>query len=626
MTDKRTGIQTENKSRKGDRVGVILMLIHIFFLFLAVVIVVRIFIIQVSFEPAPQIKENITSKGRKMTLEPERGAIMARDGRLLAVSVPMYQICMDCTVRKSWFKTLNDGAEREQEWLDKARKLSEGLARIYGDKPAEEYYRIIANGRQEGKRYVKIGNPIDHATLQELKTLPLFNEPSHCGGLITEKIDTRKYPYGQLARRTIGFVRNNKEIKNDRVGIEGKYNYLLHGEEGFEWQKRTDAKGWIRDYGSPYKAPRSGKDIRTTIDIDIQEIVTREVKARILENDIIEGGCAIVMDVKTGAVRAMVNLKRDESGTPAEIYNYAIGRKGDPGSVFKLATLMTLIEDGNTGLRTMIPTRKGKWTYNGKTFNDDYLRVWPSDEISVIDAFKISSNNAFRELACTHYGSNPKRYTDKLFEYKLTEVFDFDAEGLAKPDIVTPDDTRWSGTALPSIAIGYTVTETPLHIVTFYNAVANRGKMMKPYLIESVEKDGLVTQRFRPVILNGSICSRATADTLTTALKAVVLEGTGKGLKGARCQVAGKTGTARIPFIDNGKVVYEDKDHNRQHQATFVGFFPADNPKYTAIVVLYSTKGKHNLYGAFGIPAFRNIVNEIYALDSEWGEEVSEKY
>ena len=622
MEEKRTGIQTENKSLREDRVGIILMLTHILFLVLATLILIWLVKIRFTFEPTAEIRNNIIRKPRQVVLEPERGSILAHDGRLLAVSVPNYQIAMDCAVRRDWFRGQENAKELEAEWLEKARKLSVGLARIFRDKTADEYYRTIAEKRASKQSYLRIGHPVGFQTLQELKTLPLFNESSYKGGLIVDKIDTRQYPYGELALRTIGYVRNNSELERTNIGIEGRYNYLLHGEEGFEWHRQADRGGKVKDHSKNGKAPVNGLDIRTTLDVDIQETVTRELKARILERDIIEGGCAIVMEVETGAIRAMVNLKRNSKGEPSEIYNYAIGRKGDPGSVFKLATLMTLIEDNRINLRTMLETHKGEWTYNGTKFKDEYLQKWPSATISVIDAFKISSNNAFRELACKYYEENPKAFTDKLHDYKLTEAFDFDIKGLAKPDIVEPGSGLWSGTTLPSIAIGYTNTITPLHIVTFYNAVANRGKMMKPYLVEAYEKDGRVVKKFRPEILNGSICSPSTADTLVTALRAVVLEGTGRGLKDARCQVAGKTGTARIPFNENGRTIYKDKDDNRQHQATFVGFFPADAPKYTAILVMYSTKGKHNLYGAFSVPAYKNIVDEIFALDSEWGDTV----
>ncbi|MCM1177465.1 MAG: penicillin-binding protein 2 [Clostridium sp.] len=620
---KRTGIQEENTSGKTDRVGIILMVIHGFFMVAAILLFIRIVRIQLTFEPDPRMISAVKAKSTKKTVEPERGSILAHDGRLLAASTPMYQLYMDCTVQKKAFEEMSDrqeGRKKESEWLAKARELSKGLASTFRDKSADEYYRCISNGRKNGVKYMKIGKDIDHGTLQELKKLPLFNESGYKGGLIVTKIDTRQYPYGALARRAIGHVRNNSE-GNGSIGIEGKYNYVLHGKEGIEWKKLTDARQRIPEYDSTSVEVENGMDIRTTLDIDIQDIADRALRKRIKENGNIEGGCAIVMDVKTGAIRAMTNLKIDKDGEPREIYNYAIGRSGDPGSVFKLTTLMTLVEDGHVeSLETMVPTYGGNWKYNKTNFHDDYLVKWRDKDISIIDAFKISSNNIFRQLACEYYEKDPDRFVKKLYEYKLAEKYDFDLEGLANPVIPRPGSTAWSGTALPSIAIGYTVNVTPLHIITFYNAVANRGKMMKPYLVESFEENGKVKKRFNPTILNGSICSKSTADTLTRALKKVTESGTGSALKNARCKIAGKTGTAQIPFTikgSNGKdrVVYKDKDGNRMHQATFVGFFPADNPQYTAIIVFYSKLSCSNLYGAFGIPAFKTIVDEMYALN-----------
>lgn len=635
---KTTGIQTENTADDSSRVGTVMMLIHFLFLTIACIIVVRIICIQLFYRPDPVYEKAFTPSSRKEILEPERGSILAEDGRLLAVSVPMYQIYMDCTVRKEEFNGLGKkGAEKNKEWLEKARKLSKGLANIYKDKSADQYYRLIASGRVNNHMYEKIGFPIGHSTLQELKKLPLFNESSYRGGMIVEKIDTRRYPYGSLARRTIGTVLNNYD-KNNRIGIEGKYDYVLHGKEGEMWLQKSDAHGWIRDYDSTLVKVKNGYDVRTTINIDIQDIADKALRELLTSKELserAEGGCAIVMDVKSGAIRAMVNLRKDGDGVPRESYNYAIGRAGDPGSVFKLSTLMTLLEDGKIkSLDTKVPTYKGVWKYQAgketRIFRDEYLEKRKDSEISIIDGFKISSNNVFRMLACKYYDDNPKRFTDKLSEYKFTEAFDFDLIGLAKPTVVTPDQQAWSGTALPSIAIGYTVQETPLHIITFYNAVANKGKMMKPYLVEDFEQNGTVKEKLGPSILNGSICSKATADTLLRALKAVVQEGTGRGLKNASCQVAGKTGTAQIPFVTESggkeRVVYKDSQGNRKHQATFVGFFPADAPKYTAIVVLYSRLGKSNLYGAAAIPAFKTIVDEIYAMDDElWGERIADK-
>ena len=603
-----------------------LFFIHLLFLVMSVVLIGKLIYIQVLYKPNPKIEKYLTPKVRKQTTDPVRGSILTEDGRILASSTPMYQIFMDCTVRKEEFADKGEkGAKDEQKWLAKAAELSEGLAEIYKDKSAREYFNMIKSGRVNGRKHVRIGGYIDHQTLQELKKLPLFNESSYRGGMIEEKIDTRQYPYDNLARRTIGYVRNNSEVSNNSIGIEGRYNYILHGKEGIEWQKLTDGKGWIRNYDSTLVQVENGLDIRTTIDIDIQDIADKSLRKKILESPNIEGGCAIVMDVKTGGIKAMVNLKKDKNGIPREIYNYAIGRAGDPGSVFKLVTLMTLLEDRKvTNLETTVPTFNGKWTYNGKTFDDPYIKDKGKD-IKIADGFKVSSNNVFRYLTCKFYEDNPKRFLDKIYEYKLNEAFDFDLSGLAKPTVPVPGTPAWDGTKLPSIAIGYSITETPLHIVTFYNGVANKGKLMKPYLVKSFEKDGKVVERFNPVILNGSICSVSTADTLTRALRKVTSEGTGRALKSAKCEVAGKTGTAQMPFKDlkTQKVVYKDADGNRQHQASFVGFFPAENPKYTAIVVLYSKLGKANAYGAaYAVPVFKDIVDNVYSLNEEWGEEL----
>ncbi len=628
--EKKTG---HNEDGKKDRAGMFLFGIYLLCLVFAVVLVLRLLYIQFVFKPDPELAKYLTPKSRKEVIEPVRGSILACDGRLLASSVPMYQIYMDCTVMKEAFEGERDkeeGRKLENEWLMKARQLSASLAKEYGDRNAQEYYEMIVSGRRNGRKYVKIGGEIDHGRLQRIRQFPLFNEGPYKGGIIVEKHDTRQYPYGSLARRVIGYVKDNRQDGNNRIGIEGKYNYILHGKEGIEWLRITDGRKRIPDYDSTSVQVENGKDIRTTIDIDMQDIADRALRKNISGEENIEGGCAIIMDVKIGAIRAMVNLRRDSEGNLGETYNYAIGRAGDPGSVFKLTTLMTLLEDGKVTLDTKVPTFGGKWSWNGERLPaDPYLRN-KGENISVVDGLKISSNHVFRYLACENYGgsaADQKRFVDKLYEYKMNEKFDFDLIGLAEPVIPAPGSSRWSGTALPSIAIGYSVLETPLHILMFYNGIANRGKLMKPYLVEAIEKDGKTVKKMGPEVLNGSICSKATADTLTRALKLVVQEGTGRRLKDAKCAVAGKTGTAQIPFVTEAggraRTVYKDKDGKRQHQGTFVGFFPADAPEYTVIVSVYSKLSPYDFYGG-NLPAnaFREIVDNIYSLSPEWGKEM----
>lgn len=628
MTDGKQDIDTAGK--KGDGIGMTLFGLYFVFLFMACVIIGRIVYIQLFYRPESVYMEKFTPASRKVVIEPERGAILSHDGRILAASTPKYQIAMDCTVRKREFAGLSDrnkGERCEAEWMGKARKLAAGLAEIYGDRTAAEYYRMIAEARRNYRQYIRIGGLIDHETLQKVKALPLFEEGPNKGGILIEKFDKRIYPYGSLARRVLGHLDDNNP-NNDDVGIEGKYDYELHGTEGIEWLRKTDNREYIRDYDSTFVKVENGSDVRTTLDIDIQDIAEKALKNGIQGQENIDGGCAIVMDVKTGAIKAMVNLTLEADGSARERFNYAIGRADAPGSVFKTATLMTLLEDRKATLDTRVPTFKGKWSYNGVRLPDDpYLKTWKSDDISVREGLEISSNQVFRYLVCTSYDKNPERFVNKLYEYGLGSTFDFDLAGFASPEIPMPGAPNWSGTTLPTIAYGYSIRETPLHIAMFYNAIANKGRLMKPYLVESIEKDGKVEKRIRPQILNGSICSRSTADSLVSALKSVVEEGTGKRLRNAKCEVAGKTGTARIlvNFTRNGKQVsaYQDDEGRLKHQGTFVGFFPADDPKYTAIVVVYSKLSKMFFYGG-AIPAnvFREIVDNIYSLTPGWNGEI----
>ena len=461
-----------------------------------------------------------------------------------------------------------------------------------------------------------------------------MEEGRYKSGIIVEKHDSREYPYGTLARRTIGYVKDNSSQKEDEkgrshIGIEGKYDYVLHGKEGEIWLKPTDNKEKIQNYDSTYVKPVDGLDVRTTLDITLQDIVDKAMRKQMSANPKIEDGCAVFMDVRTGAIRAMVNLtKSPKDSSLNEVYNMAIGYGANPGSVFKTTTLMTALEDGYIkSLDDEIPTNEGK------------LPGYPQDDhvknlvkISILHGFEISSNYVFRYLATNNYSDNPKRFMDKLYMYKLGQAFDFDLEGLREPVLPSPDSKSWSSTDLGSVAIGYSVRETPLHTLTFYNAIANKGRMMKPYLVESIEKDGVVKTKKGPSVLNASICSRATADTLLRALKAVTSEGTAYRLKGAKLTVAGKTGTARQSLSKEEIEKYgrDPKDNTQtadgsyHNLATFVGFFPADNPKYSAIICMNSSLIRGSLYGGVGpASAMREIVDAIYTLDPEWGSEVT---
>ena len=624
------------QKRKTDRVSMILWVLYCFFLALSAALIVKIVVLQFAWEPDQELVRYFQPKRYQQIRKPERGAIMDCNGKLLAISTPMYNINMDCTVRKEEFamaKTARRRDSLENDWKAKAWKLSRELPKVLAKdgKTADYYYNLIISNREsnlKGRKNVPIAKGIDHQTYLQLKQLPLFNEGQFKSGMIKTEIETRQYPYGTLAGRVIGDVRINKENPGESrfLGIEGQYDYILHGKEGSQWMKRTD-RGLIVDQDSAIVDVVHGQDIRTTLDIDIQDIADRALRKRIADDEAIEGGCVVIMEVKTGAIKAMVNLQKNSKGELGENFNMAIGRPGEPGSIFKAVTLATLLEDGHVKLSTKIPTNHGRMDDLAKIKDDQYIKDWErkhsTNRISVLDGFKISSNYVFRRLTIDHYQDNPQDFINRLYEYRLNNSYEFDLKERGG----TSSRVHDSGSKydLASTAIGYSIMETPLNMVTFYNAVANNGKMMKPYLIESFEVKGETVKEFGPQILNGSVFSKATADSLTRALKMVTLEGTATRLKNAKCVVAGKTGTARTVLspeeMPQKKDPYVSINGERKYQATFVGFFPADEPKYTAIVVVYTRPTKGSVYGGV-IPAmtFREIVDNLWSLDSTWGE------
>ena len=621
---------TTPKPKKRDRIGVILYLLYVVLLAAALILIFRLAGIQLFWHPEPKIAEALTPSNSVNIIEPARGNILDSEGRLLAISCPIYQFYMDCTVRKD-----TNTSEQEQVWLDKARELAAGLAVEFPEKSADQYYKLIKDSRAAGKKYVRIGRPVDRNAYNRIIQLPLFREGRYRSGMIVEQEQVRQYPYGKLARRTIGFVRNNKsQVTNTHIGLEGKFDYVLHGQEGREWMRVTDY-GRVRNSDSAYVKAVDGQDLRITLNIDYQDIADQALREQIVEEPDLEGACLVLMEVRTGTIRAMVNLVREDGTGPfEEIQNLAIGRKGEPGSVFKTVTLMSVLNDGFIhSLDETLPATNGHVA--GTTINDahipDFARQHKTNRISVLDGFKISSNYVFATLAVKNYGiekgkgrgnglEKTERFLQNIYNYKLGEAFAFDLDGLQTPTIPSPATRYWTDTDLGSIGFGYSTEETPLHILTFYNAIANKGRMMKPYLVESIEENGVVTERRGPGVLNAAVCSKAVADTITRALKAVTEEGTAKRLKDAKCTVAGKTGTSFGTYA-NGQ--YQDAQGRRKYQGTFVGFFPAEAPQYSIICTVYSKPTSKSFQGG-GIPAraIRTVIDKLYNIDPVFRETI----
>ena len=608
-----------------DRIHVVMFFLSLVFFALGAFILAWILKIQASYTVDPSVIGLFRPVEQKHVEQPVRGKILATDGRPLAISAPLYDLYMDCTVRKKDYA--EDGKDSlERAWKAKARDLAHYLSAEFKDRSADEYANMILSGRQKGSRYLRLQRNLDLSTIQRVRTFPLFKEGPYTGGIIVREHEERIYPYDSLARRVIGYVK-----EENRIGLESSFDAVLHGTEGYEWRRVTDNKRWIRDLDSTAVKVEDGADIRTTLNIDFQDIADKALRAQINANEDIRAGICIIMEAKTGAIRAMVNLSR--GATPQTVLwereNLALREVGEQGSVMKTVTLLSVVEDGYVkSLEQTIPTNNGLVPkYNQDIHILDYQRETGRRTISVMHGFEISSNYVFAYLAENYYGKQPQELFDHIYSYRLGEAFDFDITGLGKPVVNRPGTAGWSGTTLGTTAYGYGLSVTPLHVATFYNGIANKGRMMKPYLVESIEKDGKVVKEFVPSALNESICSAATADTVTRALRAVVNSGTATRLKGAKLPVCGKTGTARVVLSPEerkgSRDPYQDALGQRKNQGTFVGFFPADAPKYTILVTVYSYASHKSFYGGT-MPALavREIVDKIYALDSDWRPEL----
>jgi len=623
MSKRQSEIKDNIENR--DRIHVVMFFLSLLFMVLGIVIVVWIIKIQATYSVDERVIGLFRPTEQKHVETPVRGRILATDGRPMAISAPLYDVYMDCTVRKQEYEE-NGKSDAEQQWRAKARELSTYLSNEFRDKSADAYAKAILEGRDKGSKYLRIQRNIDLSTLQKVKTFPLFKEGPYTGGIIVQEHEERIYPYDSLARRVIGYVK-----EQNRIGLESSFDTELHGRDGYEWRRVTDNKRWIRDLDSTVVKVEDGKDIRTTLNVDFQDIADKALRAQINANEDIRAGICIIMEAKTGAIRAMVNLSR--GATPQttlwERENLCLREVGEQGSVMKTVTLLSVVEDGFVkSLEQTIPTNNGFVpNYKQDVHILDYQRETGRRDISVMHGFEISSNYVFTYLAEKCYGENPQELFDHIYSYRLGEAFDFDITGLGKPVVNRPGTPGWSKTTLGTTAYGYGMSVTPLHVATFYNGIANKGRMMKPYLVESIEKDGKVLRQFVPSALNESICSKATADTVTRALRSVVNSGTATRLKSAKLSVCGKTGTAQVVLSPEERKGSSDPYHDtmgrKKNQGTFVGFFPSEDPKYTILVTVYSyLSGKSFYGGTMPALAVREIVDKIYALDGDWAAEI----
>lgn len=535
-------------------------------------------------------------------IEPNRGKILSHDNRTMAMSIPYYILAWDSTrITDSLFKADVDS-------------LALCLAHLYQDKSAKEYKRILTNARNKKRQFTYINKrKITYREYQEALTFPIFRLGRFKGGLFVEDATQRKTPYDRLAYRTVGYIRKNEHNAEYGVGLESSFNQKLKGKPGIRTIARDLNDKWVEASSGTFIPAQDGYDLRTTLDIEIQEAAEIALREQLAQSDLLEGATAIVMDVKTGAIRAMANMKKDKHGHFDESFNYAIAEASDPGSTFKLVTLTCLLEDGLITLDTPVDAGNGVWSYSTKDFTDSHTGGYGM--LTALTAFEKSSNIAFAKLVTQYYKDNEEQFIARIHSMKVGEKIGFDIEGEATARIPSPTDKGWSALSMPMISMGYELGITPLHTLTFYNAIANGGKMMKPYLAEALLQDGVVIESYKPTQLLGSVCSKKTIREVQKAMEGVVKNGTGKGIQDERYGIAGKTGTAQILFDG----VYKDALGYRKHQASFAGYFPTEDPKYSCIVVLYSNKTRGNFYGAqWAAPVFKKIADFIYNTHPEW--------
>lgn len=531
-----------------------------------------------------------------LPIDAERGSIYSEDGNMLSTSIPVFDIYVDFAA---------DGLREKQgkRFKENIDSLSMSLANLFKDKTAAEYKKQLQLAYKNKDRYYSLKKKISFDEYRLLRNFPLVRQGRNKSGFIVDSRDKRINPYVLLANRTIGLSRLDSK-KN--VGLELTYDSLLRGTTG-QRLMRYAAGSYMPVMGAELD-PVNGKDIITTLDTYIQDVAENALMKMLDSNNSLHG-TAIVMETATGKIKAIANLGKQPDGAYIEDLNYGIGKATEPGSVFKLATLLSLLEDKHVTINSQVDCEGGAISFYGLRIKDSHLGA---HEISVKEAFLRSSNVAFAKLANQYYGAEPTKFTDHLAHFRLNKMTGIDIVATSgKPTIKTPANRSWSKTTIPYMAHGYEELVTPLHMLMLYNAVANNGKMMRPYLVNSIRDYGVDIKIFEPEVVEEKICSQETLVQAKECLRAVVdsIHGTGhKILHDSLYSISGKTGTA-VTALDNKGY----NKGNKIYQASFIGFFPSEKPKYSIAVVIQNTRESKKVYGAdvSGV-VFKEIADKIY--------------
>ncbi|QED38935.1 PASTA domain-containing protein [Antarcticibacterium arcticum] len=529
---------------------------------------------------------------RNFTIPANRGNLYDTNGNLLATSIPKYDIRFDAV-------TVTD-----KNFEDNVVGLSRELAKMFG-KSEGHWVQALRTARANKHRYFLIARNLGYSDYLKVKSFPMFNLGTYKGGMIMEQRTVREHPLGAMAARTVGYDRRDNQGYSTRVGLEGAFSPFLEGTDGHRLKQKIAKGQWKPISDNNEVEPKDGYDVISTIDVNIQDIAHHALLAQ-LEKYEADHGTVVVMETKTGEIKAISNLGRTAQGTYFEKLNYAVGETHEPGSTFKLMAMVVALEDKVIDTSTIVDTQGGIMTIRRNHVRDSKKGGY--GEISAARAFEVSSNVGIVKLIYDNYKDKPQKFIDGLNRMNLNKELGISIKGEGKPYIPSPGDNTWSGLSLPWMAYGYgSVQITPLQTLTFYNAIANNGVMVKPRFIKEIREWDKVIVSNEMQVLNPAICSKETISKVKEMLKNVVVRGTAKSLYSPNFSMAGKTGTAQTEYWKEGWAA------NRQYISSFVGYFPAEDPKYTSIVIIHKPNNKIGIYGAdVSGPVFKRIAQKIY--------------
>ena len=575
---------------------------YILILILGIAIITKIIIVQTKDSERLQ-KLSETHDYSVRTLEATRGNIISSDGQLLATSTPRYHVYFDI------FSVHPDTLARNIDSL--CIRMSE----LFPKRNANQWNDYLMQAKNRNDHYNPIAVNITQLELREMQKFPIFRYGRYKGGIRTVKNVRRDHPFKELAGLILGMA---NEEQGYYFGLEGAYNDYLKGQNGHQLERKIH-NGWVPVDSDENTESKNGDDIVSTIDIKLQDIVETALKNTLIENKA-EQGCAIVMEVGTGYVKAVANLSLDhKTNEYREIYNVALAERYEPGSVFKIASMIVLLNQKNINLNDLVNIGIGAIKFSNRTMKDDH--VFAKDGIcNVQEIIEQSSNKGTAVLICKYFAAHPEKYVEGLYALYLNKKIGTGIKGEAQPVIRHPNDktkdgrTLWSKVSLPWMSIGYEVNVTPMHLIMLYNAIANGGRMMKPQFVTEVRRGNQTIEKFEPIVLNEQIANPEAIQKLQTMLEGVVIRGTAKRqFEGCAVSVAGKTGTAQYYDRVQGYSYHEPGLGRKLYNTTFVGYFPADKPRYSCIVMVSRARGRYWAAGSVSAPGFREIAEKVYA-------------